>query len=332
MTVRAALVGCGRLAELGYLPAFEQRADVALVAVADPDAGRRGAIATRAGVPGHPDLGAVLDGIDVDAVVIASPAAAHLADATTAVAAGLAVLVEKPPAPDVAGAARLAELGRSVHVGFNRRYDAGVRAVRGRVPADGAVELSLGIRYRRASWNPHTAHDEVLDDLGPHLVDLARWLTGSDVLAVTARTLTADRAELELRLDRGWARIECAADRHHAEHVVVARPDGAPLAEHRVGGPLAAVTGRVRAVADRVRGGAMPHPLVESLAAQLGDLARAVRGESTPDLGTATDGLAVMQVLAAARASAADASRPVAVDPSPSVAVNPNPTPERRPC
>jgi len=307
--VRIGLVGCGRLAEQGYVPAAGVARDVRLVAVADPSADRRAAVAAVAARPGapveaHADAAALLAGTPVDAVVLASPAAAHLADAELAVAAGVPVLVEKPPAPDAVGAAALAALGGGVRVGFNRRFDPAVAAVRDRVPATGPLDLDLAIRYRRASWSAHVVRDEVLLDLVPHLVDLARWLTGSDVTSVAAPDLTSDHVELQLGLGRGRARVAASADSLHEERIVVRDGSGRTVAAHRVGGPVGAVAGRVRALGDRARGRTTTHPLVASLAAQLEAFATAARGTETPPLASAAAGVAAMCVVDAARTSA----------------------------
>lgn len=307
--VRVGLVGCGRLAEQGYVPAASLTPGVEVVAVADPSVERRGAVAAlaaRSGAPvgTHPDAAALLAGTPVDAVVLATPAAAHLADAEHAVAAGIPVLVEKPPAPDAVGAAALAALGGEVRVGFNRRFDPAIAAIRAATPSSGPLDLDLAIRYRRASWSPHVVRDDVLLDLVPHLVDLARWLTGSEVASVATDELTADHAELRLRLGRGRARLVAASASSHEERVLVRDAGGRTVAEHRVGGPLGAVAGRVREVADRARGRSAPHPLVSSLAAELEAFAGAVRGADAGALATAADGVAAMCVVDAARTSA----------------------------
>lgn len=300
--VRLGLVGCGRLAEVGYLPAIQQVAGVHLVAVADPDGSRAAWCAAAAagasgeGVSTFPDARRLVESAEVDAVVVASPVAAHVDDATAAGAAGVRVLLEKPPAPDAATARSLAALSPRPLLGFNRRFDPRVRALRGRLPAEGALDLTLELRYRRASWRARSVQDDALLDLGPHLVDWARWLTGSGVLDVAARELTHERADLSVRLGRGRARLRAVTDRPHREVVEVRDGAGNRLARHRVGGPVAAVSGRLR------RG---PHPLVAGLAAELEDLARVVGGEEPLGLGTVDDGIAVMTAIDAARASAA---------------------------
>lgn len=313
--VRLGLVGCGRLAEHGYVPASSSTPDVRFVAVADPDGHRRREVARRASGPDlavvpFPDAAALLADAEVDGIVLASPAAHHVADAERAVAAGIPVLVEKPPALSADGAAALVALGPLVHVGLNRRFDAAVRAVRHDVPTEGLLDLRLEISYRRASWAAHTVRDEVLLDLVPHLVDLARWLTGSDVTAVATDHLATDRAELVLTLERGRAMVRAAADRLHLERIEVRAGDRL-VAGHRTGGLVAAVTGRVGGLVARVRGAGQPHPLVASLRGQLEAFAGAVRGEPDALLGSAADGHAVMAVIDAARASAARGGSPL---------------------
>lgn len=319
------LVGCGRLAEAGYVPALAAvaaEADLRLVAVADPDPGRRERLAGLAGdagagaVAAFPGAAALLAGADIDAVVLASPAPAHVADAERAGAAGVAALVEKPPAPDAAGAAALAALTPPPFVGFNRRFDAGARAVRRAVPAGGPVELRLAISYRRRGWGAHEVHDDALLDLGPHLVDWARWISGREVVEVACTELSGDRVALDLVLsgdgdgdgdDRGPGRatVRAATDRPHAELVELRDGAGDLLARHRLGGLASGLRGRL--------GRRGPDALVASLAGQLVAFAAAVRGEAPPDLGTAADGHAAMTVIDAARTSAADGARPVPI-------------------
>jgi predicted dehydrogenase len=324
------LVGCGRLASDGYVPALAPTAGPAfrLVAVADPDPGRRERVSRLAGgdVAGFPDAAALLAGSRLDALVLATPAALHLGDAERASASGVPVLVEKPPAPDVAGAAALAALSPAPWVGFNRRFDPGAAAVRRAVPAVGPVDLRIEISYRRRSWGAHAVRDDALLDLGPHLVDWARWIGGRDVVEVRCPELSAERAALELVLagDRagapgGVATLRAATDRPHAELVELRDASGDVRADHRLGGLAAAVRGRVAGVLGRVggsgagSGAGRPSALVASLAGQLDALAAAVRGAPPADLGTAADGVAAMAVLDAARASAAGGGRTVPV-------------------
>lgn len=314
--VRLGLVGCGRLAASGYVPAAGLVPEVRLTAVADPDSGRREQVAAALERGGHrvarfATVEELLDqaGVDgVDGLVLATPVAAHVEGAATASSPGLPVLVEKPPAPDAAGAAALERLDPPPWIGFNRRFDPGVVAVRTRVPAEGALDLHLELHYRRQSWQSHAVRDDVLLDLGPHLVDMARWLAGSEVVEVASASAGPERARFDLAFERGRASIDLAADRAHREVVEVREPGGRTIARHRLGGPIALVRGRLPF-------GSGPPALVVSLAAQLAAFADAVQGRDAGALATAADGRAAMQVIDAVRAAAGrDRSSPVPVE------------------
>jgi predicted dehydrogenase len=287
---------------------------VRVTAVADPDRGRREQVAAALerggdGVTRFATVEHLLDQARVDGVVLATPVGAHVGGAAAATAAGLPVLVEKPPAPDAAGAAALERLDPPPWVGFNRRFDPGVTAVGARVPAEGPLDLHLELHYRRQSWRAHAVRDDVLLDLGPHLVDLARWLTGSEVVEVASTSAGSERARFDLVLQRCRATIDLAADRAHREVVEVREPGGRPIARHRLGGPIALVRGRLPF-------GSEPPALVVSLAAQLAAFADAVRGRDAGALATAADGRAAMQVIDTVRAAVTgrDRSSPVPVE------------------
>lgn len=297
--VRVGLVGCGRLAEVGYVPALRVARGVRLVGVAEPDPSRRANIAALAGgVPGYPDAAALLDAGGLDALVLATPVAAHLDGARLAVAAGVAVLVEKPPAPDGPMAAALAALDPMPWVGFNRRFEPGVaklRAIADDVAAD--LELELEVRHRGGSWGSHTVADDELLSIGPHLIDLARWIIGGEATSVEIAQLTPTRAEFALEFPRGRARIRCLGDGPYRERAQLRGPDRQVRGRYRRGGLAAALVGRAR-------GRSSPHPLVASLVAQLEAFGRAVRGGAEPTLATAIDGAAVMSTIDAVRSAA----------------------------
>ncbi|HWM58824.1 MAG TPA: Gfo/Idh/MocA family oxidoreductase [Pseudonocardia sp.] len=295
--LRVGLVGGGRLAEVGYLPALRAAQGVRLVAVAELDPARRRRVATLGELPdGYPDAATLLADAAIDALVIATPAAAHLADARLAAAAAVPTLVEKPPAADLAEAGQLAELTPAPWIGFNRRFETGIARLRATTPPGGEVGLRLEIGYRRSGWGAHSAADDALLDLGPHLVDLARWITRAEVTDVRRATVSPGRAGFDLVLGAARARIRCATDLPYRELIEIRHRDGTRVGQHRRGGLVAAVRDRIRPPGT--------HPLVASLTAQLEAFARAVHGAPEPTLGRATDGLAVMTVLESVRAAA----------------------------
>ena len=290
--LRLGLVGCGRLAELGYTPASRAAKGIEIVAVADPDRNRRGLVAGKLGASGHARVSEMLAATQLHGLIVCTPAEYHEEATAIAAHAGLAVLVEKPPAPDAAGALRIAALTPEPWIAFNRRFDQGLELAR-RVPPGGDLVLKMVLHYRRDSWRPVQRGDDALLDLGPHVIDLALFLTRSAPVAVRAHA-SRDRAGIVLATTRAEVQIECATDRPHHELVEVRSAGGRLLGR-------TTSAGRTRGALARVTPGA--HPLARSLARQLEAYGRALRGEDPGPLATAGEGAAVMRVLDAARRS-----------------------------
>ena len=114
---------------------------------------RRGRVAALAGgLPAFADAAALLDGGGRR-----RPRPRHARRRAPrrrppAAAAGVPVLVEKPPAPDRAGAAALAALDPAPYVAFNRRFDPAIAALRAATPAGAEVAVAAEIAYRRGGW------------------------------------------------------------------------------------------------------------------------------------------------------------------------------------
>ncbi|HWO82615.1 MAG TPA: Gfo/Idh/MocA family oxidoreductase, partial [Solirubrobacterales bacterium] len=286
--------------------------ELMIAGFADPDAKRRGECATlwaRGGGGEAPAFAAateLLAAVPIDLLLVAAPAAHHLALAEEAARAGVRSLVEKPPAPDLVAAQRLAALDPQPFVAFNRRFLQGTE-LRGAVPAEGWLELDLELRFRRDDWGAHQADDEALLDAGLHLIDLACHLSGAAPIAVRSARIEPERASLELELTRGRARIACATDRGHREVVAVRDRAGKLLAKSSWGGLRTRLSSRI----------GRPDPLALSLRRQLEALKPAVpanRGQA-PMVATADDGAVAMAVVEAARRSAALGGAEVTVAP-----------------
>lgn len=300
--LRLGLVGCGRLAELGYVPAAQAAPGVQFVAVADPDRTRRGVVAAKLGASGHARVGELLAAGPLDGLVVCTPAEQHEEVAAMAAQAGLTALVEKPPAPDAQGALQIAALSPAPWIAFNRRFDQGLK-LRRSVPPGGDLTMKMVLHYRRDSWRPVARGDDALLDLAPHFIDLALHLTGSLPVAVRANA-TRERAGIVLATTRAEVQIECATNRPHHELVEIRGADG------RLAG-RAVSAGRARGALARLTGA---HPLVRSLRLQLEAYARALRGAEAGPLASAAEGAAVMRVLDAARRSDAVGGDTIAVE------------------
>ncbi|WP_309029577.1 Gfo/Idh/MocA family protein [Streptomyces alfalfae] len=163
-----------------------------VVAVADPDTARaEAAVAGRPGVRVHGDALAALDAPGVEAVLVASPEAAHEEALLAACARGLPVLCEKPLTPGSASALRVVEaearLGRRlIQVGFMRRYDAEYAALKSLLDSGRLGRpLMLHCRHRNVSSPPHFTSSMLISSSVSHEIDAARWLLGQEITAVT---------------------------------------------------------------------------------------------------------------------------------------------------
>lgn len=286
------LVGCGRLAERAYVEAIRRARGVRLAALADPEEARRERLAN--GLPTYSDAPALVAAGAAEAIVVITPAGAHPEAARSASAAGMPVLIEKPPARNADEAAAIVGLEPAPSFSFNRRFEPGMARMRERIPASGELELTIALHHEGGSWPSYQVSDDALLNLGPHLIDLARWLTRSEVRQVRALELSSTVARLELSLGRGRALISCST---------AARPED--LVQVRQGRVRLTRSGRSRPrrVLRRLRHPLGAGTLVRSLARQLEAFAGRPRGEPATTPGTAEDGEAVMRAIDAARDS-----------------------------
>lgn len=294
-STRIGIAGCGRLAELGYGPALARTPGLELAAVADPDP-ERAALVAGAAVERFAGAGEMLAGAGLDGVVVCSPAGTHLELGRAASEAGVPALIEKPPAAGAAEARELAALPGRIWIGFNRRYTVGreLRRALAEHPQPADVALVAQLAYRRRSWKPVGDLGDAWFDLGPHLLDLALLLDPGGDLEPVAAEIEPARARVALRGSRMRVLLDCATDSLHRERYVL-EAGGRRIAARREGGFGGIVRSRLGA-----------HPLVSSLAAQLGEWGQHLRGElpAEPLLAEPAAGAAVMELLDAARAAA----------------------------
>jgi myo-inositol 2-dehydrogenase/D-chiro-inositol 1-dehydrogenase len=152
-----------------------------LVAAADP-------YVRLPGVRCYEEAEALIADPAVEAVVVASPAAAHVAQVLACLAAGKPVLCEKPLATSAAECRRLVEADRDgrLTVGFMRRFDPAYAELKARVDAGevGAPRL-VHMVHRNAAFKPGFTRESVLTDSLVHEADVARWLLGEEIARVT---------------------------------------------------------------------------------------------------------------------------------------------------
>jgi len=190
--MRIGLVGVGRIgafhaATLAALPAIDQ------VVVADADPARAQMAAKELDVEFAPDVDTLLAS-GLDGFVITAATSAHAELIGRGLAAGVTTFCEKPLATDLAGTqavVREVEAGTvPVHIGFQRRFDAGYQAA-----ATAVQNGDLGwIHTIRANTGdvapPHAAYIPTsggfFRDCNVHDFDALRFVTGREVVSVYA--------------------------------------------------------------------------------------------------------------------------------------------------
>jgi predicted dehydrogenase len=240
--VRVGVVGCGWWATTAHLPALRDDPGAELTAVADPDEAKRAdAVARYGALHAFADAQAMLDGVALDAVVVATPHAHHAAPAAAALSRGVHVLVEKPLTIDPRDARELVQLadgrGAELIVGYPWHYTDFAIALRREIAAGriGAIEhvsctfasiarelyrgrpegsLDTGYGDHGPAPGPGTYSDPAIAGGGQgqtqltHSAALTLFLTGLNVVDVRAFTasfeLAVDLADaLAVRFDNG---------------------------------------------------------------------------------------------------------------------------------
>ena len=177
-----AVIGAGHMGR-HHVRKYAEMPSARLVAVIDADLERAKGLAEPLGVKWAADLTPELG--DVAAVSVAVPTVHHLSVAGPLIERGIAVLVEKPLAPTLTDAERIAALARKcdtiVQVGHTERFNPAVRAVD-----------RLGLRpkfvetHRISPFTFRSADIGVVFDMMIHDIDILLHLVKEDVERVDA--------------------------------------------------------------------------------------------------------------------------------------------------
>ena len=299
--VELALVGAGRMGRM-HLRALGPASGVQVTDVVEPVDAARDALRD-SGYRVHATLADLLAARRPDGVLVAAPTDRHAQVARAALAAGVAVLCEKPAGltgREVEETGRVAvEHGVAFQVAYWRRFVPALVALRERIAAG---ELGEVLHLVCAQWDgaPPPAQFRrssggAFVDMGVHEFDVVRWLTGRSVASVVAVQTpaldppahpAADNAQALLGLSGGTT-AAVSLGRHHP---------GGDLVTIEVYGSLGHET---LTVLDPVDGDA---PMLEALARQAESFAELIRGGPRRGAGTAD---AVAALRDAARATEA---------------------------
>lgn len=188
--MRIGLAGTGRIGAF-HADTLNRLAAVDTVVIADIDAARAEAAASKLGVEFAPSIDALF-AAGLDGVVIAAATGAHQELIGRGVDAGIPVFCEKPVAPDIDGTlAVLNSIGDApVQIGFQRRFDAGYHAAREQLTSG---KLGWLHTIRANTFDPAPPPAEYIKtsggffrDCSVHDFDILRWVTGREIAEVYA--------------------------------------------------------------------------------------------------------------------------------------------------
>ncbi|MEX1218422.1 MAG: Gfo/Idh/MocA family oxidoreductase [Acidimicrobiales bacterium] len=224
-TIGVGIVGYGPFGGMGYTHglAATETDGLAFVGVCDSNDERRmAAIVDFPTVQGHLDLASLSKAEDVDVVIVATPPVLHAAIALELLRAGKHVVVEKPMCLTVADAEELlavsAEVGKTITVHQNRRWDGDFLALRRAIDAEllGDVfnmETFVGSFEHPCRWwhSDETFSGGAVYDWGSHHIDWILRIFGSRPQRVRAvshkrvwRDVTnADQIDVHMRWEDG---------------------------------------------------------------------------------------------------------------------------------
>lgn len=211
--LRIGWIGCGVHANEMLLPQL-LRHDVTLAALCDVDEARLGQTAQRYGVSESDrlrDWKALIARDDLDAIAVAAGPAAHHAVGLAALARGLPVFLEKPPAATAREAEELAvaaqRAGKPVVLGFMKRYSTANR-IAANVVHDASFGQPASFLGQYMTAPTYFAKDP--DYTGfylhhcVHYLDLVPWLMG-EVQDLSVRAHELEPGKLLLHVDFRFA-------------------------------------------------------------------------------------------------------------------------------
>jgi myo-inositol 2-dehydrogenase / D-chiro-inositol 1-dehydrogenase len=193
--VRLGVIGVGRIGRMHAELLARQVDGAALAAVHDRDPRSARAVGDDLGVPLADNVDELLSSPDVDAVAICSSTDTHPDLIVAAAGAGKAIFCEKPLSLELAeldrALAAVEGSGVPFQIGFNRRFDPAHQSVRDAVASGALGEPHLVRISSRDPAPPPLEYVKVSGglflDMMIHDFDMARYVTGSEVVEVFAR-------------------------------------------------------------------------------------------------------------------------------------------------
>jgi myo-inositol 2-dehydrogenase/D-chiro-inositol 1-dehydrogenase len=201
--LRVGVLGLGRIGRLHAELLQRRVAGARVSAVYDLDVAGAAAVAADLGVAVAASAAELIAADEVDAVAICTSTDTHVELILDAAAAGKAIFCEKPVSLDLAAVDAaldaVATASLTFQIGFNRRFDPAHAAVREAVASGGVGDPHLVRITSRDPAPPPLDYVRtsggIFLDMTIHDFDMARFVAGSEVVAVSAHGALRIRPE-----------------------------------------------------------------------------------------------------------------------------------------
>jgi UDP-N-acetylglucosamine 3-dehydrogenase len=171
---------------------YKELASTELVAICDVNAERAKDIASQFGAKAYTSSTRMLKNKEIEAVSICTWSTKLAKEALKALKAGKHILVEKPMATNTKQAKKLLETAErnDLHltVGFLMRFIPGMRHIREAVENKKIGELVCATARRVSQWPERIGDVGVVKDTAIHDIDVMRYISNEDPIAVYAKT------------------------------------------------------------------------------------------------------------------------------------------------
>jgi predicted dehydrogenase len=189
--IRVGVVGLGKMG-LSHYALLNAHPDVEVVGVCDSSGYVLGVLRKYTDISTYEDHGALLEGTELDAVVISTPSSTHAAMVQTALERGLHVFCEKPLTLSPADTERLASTAREralvTQVGYHNRFVAVFAEAKKLLEAGAIGEVThifgeaygpVVLKAKGRTWRSrHSEGGGCLFDYAAHVIDLVNWYVG----------------------------------------------------------------------------------------------------------------------------------------------------------
>ena len=192
--LKVAFIGAGARAQGGHYPVVSKLEGVTIEAVAEMDETRMKQVAEKYSIPKtflcktDTDYRKMLETVDLDIVYVIMNEPFMAAPALGCLEAGKHVFIEKPAGANLQESCQLLEAAVTNNlyclVGYQRRYAAVTQEAMRVVRSHGPATMVMGEFHKKGDFKDDERYQVWRDTA--HVIDLARYMTGSETSEVTA--------------------------------------------------------------------------------------------------------------------------------------------------